>query len=298
MRGAWLVWLAAACGRFGFDAPAHDAANEPDGPVVDATPPDAPTGPFGAVTVVPGLDGAGTEDDVSLTADQLEVFFDSSRTGGLGGGDLWTATRGSVLDPFATPTNVTVLNGTGDDATPDVSGDGLTLYYVTDRAGGPGAKDIYVATRPDRSAAWVGPVLVPELSTPGDEAGPTFAADGRVMMFGTDGAANDLYEAGRARPADAWGPVGPVAELNTAAEDAEPWINRDGTFLVFSSTRSGGAGGYDLWMARRASPEDVWDPPQPIAELNTAGNEADPWLSYDEHVIYFARDDVIVTASR
>ena len=250
------------------------------------------------MTVVPGLDGTGTEDDVALTTDQLEVFFDSSRTGGQGGGDLWTATRASVLDPFATPTNVTVLNGTGDDATPDVTGDGLTLYYVTDRPGGAGAKDIFVATRPDRSSAWVGPVLVPELATSGDEAGPSISADGLHMFFGTDGAGNDLYASTRAQPGDAWGTPGPVAELNTAADDGEPWINRDGTFIVFSSTRAGGAGGYDLWMARRAAPGLPWGTPEPVTELDTAGDEADPWLSYDERVIYFARNDVIVTASR
>jgi hypothetical protein len=54
----------------------------------------------------------------------------------------------------------------------------------------------------------------------------------------------------------------------------------------------------DLYMVRRATPADPWGVPQPISELNTNAAENDPWLSPDEHVLYFSRNSAIFMATR
>ena len=93
----------AACGRLGFD-PAGSAGDAAGPGSADATAmadaaPDAPppTGPFGLAAPITELN-SGDDDDPTLTADMLEIVFDSGRTGGgaKGGGDLWTATRAST----------------------------------------------------------------------------------------------------------------------------------------------------------------------------------------------------------
>jgi hypothetical protein len=294
--------LLAACGRVAFDPRATDGdGGAPDVIAADAMQDAyvAPTGPFGTAIPISELNTGSNKDDPSLTGDLLELYFDSNRPGGLGGGDLWVATRTSTADPWSTPTNLAVLNSSGDDATPAVSADGLTLHYVTARAGALGGKDLYVATRASRSDPWSGPVHLPTPSTTGDEAGPSVSEDGLALYFGSDLGGNDhIRAATRANPTDAWGASAPIPELDTAGYDGEPWINATRTFVVFSSDRPGGAGGQDLWAARRASPNDPWDPPTRLAELCTAGNDTDPWLSPDERVIVFARGGDLYMATR
>lgn len=94
------------------------------------------------------------------------------------------------------------------------------------------------------------------------------------------------------------GAAAPIAELNTGVEDSGPSINFNETLIVFASRRTPTVGGSDLWIARRASRTDPWDPPQPLAELNSGGDEQDPWLSPDEHTIVFARGNNLFIATR
>ena len=82
----------------------------------------------------------------------LEIFFTSQRTGsvpknGVPSSDLWTAVRGSTLDPWSAPVNVGQLNTSATEAAPALSKDGTTLYFNSDRAGGFGALDLYVSRR-------------------------------------------------------------------------------------------------------------------------------------------------------
>jgi Tol biopolymer transport system component len=81
-----------------------------------------------------------------LSRNGLEIFFHSNRPG-IGGRDLWTATRKSVFEPWATPTNMDSLNTTGEEWFPALSADDDTLYFVSNRPGTFGGSDIYVTTR-------------------------------------------------------------------------------------------------------------------------------------------------------
>jgi len=81
--------------------------------------------------------------------DGLEIFFDSNRPGGVGGLDIWTATRASTSDPWSTPTNPgSNVNSAANDLRASLSWDATTLYFGSTRAGGEGSQDLYVTTRP------------------------------------------------------------------------------------------------------------------------------------------------------
>ncbi|PYO84611.1 MAG: hypothetical protein DMD65_02625 [Gemmatimonadetes bacterium] len=41
------------------------------------------------------------------------------------------------------------------------------------------------------------------------------------------------------------------APLSSTANDVQPTLSYDGRTLVFASTRTGGLGGSDIWMATR-----------------------------------------------
>ena len=81
-----------------------------------------------------------------LSADQLAVTFQA--TTGAGGKDqLWTAERQTIADGFGDPVQIPGIGATGaDDVDPSLTGDGLELYFASDRSDGT-TFEIYVATR-------------------------------------------------------------------------------------------------------------------------------------------------------
>jgi Tol biopolymer transport system component len=105
---------------------------------------------FGNRRPVPELNSPQGEQRPSIRFDGLEIFFFSNRPG-LGGTDLWVATRESVDEPWNTPQNLgPVINSTFGEFNPYISADGLTLYFASNRpAGHPdcGLNDLYMTTR-------------------------------------------------------------------------------------------------------------------------------------------------------
>jgi hypothetical protein len=53
----------------------------------------------------PVINSASSDYSACVSADGLELYFCSERTGGFGAGDIWISTRQSVNDPWGPPTN-------------------------------------------------------------------------------------------------------------------------------------------------------------------------------------------------
>jgi len=101
-----------------------------------------------AIAVVELNHPTATDQGVSLRMDGREIFFFSTRPGGFGGSDLWTSTRRSAHDPWSAPTNLGApLNSPAADQQPSLSFDGRTLLFASNRLGGFGGTDIWMATR-------------------------------------------------------------------------------------------------------------------------------------------------------
>jgi Tol biopolymer transport system component len=74
-----------------------------------------------------------------------------------------------------------------------------------------------------------------------------------------------------------WAPATPVVEANSAAADGCPIESPDGRSLFFASTRPGGLGGNDIWVAHRRGPRDGWGTPERLAEpVNSTANDFCP----------------------
>jgi len=103
----------------------------------------------GPAILIPELsDPTGTDQGATLRTDGREVFFFSTRSGGLGGADLWTSTRRSVHDAWSAPVNLGApLNSAAAEQQPSLSGDGRTLVFASSRSGGFGGTDIWMSTR-------------------------------------------------------------------------------------------------------------------------------------------------------
>lgn len=292
------------------DAPSGDAgepgdgggADRGDGPAADrgdggaADLGDPRLSPFSTPQPITALNDAEDDDNPSLTGDLKEIFFDSLRK--VGGGhrpdtDLWTARRAASDAPWSAPTSLGELNTMQNELTPEVSADGLTLFFSSDRGGGT-YPEIFVTTRASRSAPWETPTPVSALSSPKNDRSPTPAPDLLSLVLSSDrtgGAGGfDLYVSVRSTLTAVWGTPALIGELSTASAEQDPWADATGTLIYFSSTRAGGAGGHDLWRAVRPAPGATYAAPLPVTELNSAAYDGGCWLAPDGSLIVFASD--------
>jgi serine/threonine protein kinase/Tol biopolymer transport system component len=85
----------------------------------------------------------------SISPDGLTLFFCDSfplRPDGHGGGDLWVATRPTRSDRWSAPLNLGApVNSPAREAGVSLSADGSTLYFHSDRPGGPGNWNLWQA---------------------------------------------------------------------------------------------------------------------------------------------------------
>ena len=190
----------------------------------------------------PIVNGSSTDKGAALSADGLTLIFHSERKGGQGSHDLWISSRESQDAPFQSPVNLgAVINSNEVDSGPHLSGDGLTLYFTSNRSGGEGSADIWMSRRTNMNASWENPVnLGPNVNSNRDDAGPSLASDGLVMVFssarqGSLGR-NDIYMCTRQSVSEPFGPAINLGEtVNCNLTDASPCISADGLALVFAS---------------------------------------------------------------
>ncbi len=83
-----------------------------------------------------------------LTGDELTVYFESTRLGDTGCYDTFVATRASVASSFGAATQVAELSTPACEFPTWVSADGCQILLTSNRPGGLGLNDIWLATRP------------------------------------------------------------------------------------------------------------------------------------------------------
>src|SRR5262249_44004140 len=111
---------------------------------------------FGPPQVVTGLRGDAFDvQDPSLTFEELELYF-TSPTGGLNA--LGGARRTLPTDPWGAGTLVTELSSPQNDEDPEVSVDGLIMFFASDRGGD--GRHLYLSRRRTRDTPWEQPARV------------------------------------------------------------------------------------------------------------------------------------------
>jgi hypothetical protein len=132
-------------------------------------------------------------------------------------------------------------------------------------------------------SSWSDPAnLGTTINTTFNEQGPTLSKDGLILYFGSDRPGGsggfDIWVSRRACADCAWdAPVNLGAAVNSAAAETGPGLSVDGHLLFFRSTREGGQGGGDVYVSRRANPNDdfAWGAPVGLGpDVNTPADEA------------------------
>ncbi len=231
-----------------------------------------------ATNLGPVVNSSACETAPSISADGLTLFFCDGhwgvaapqRPGGCGDVDIWMTTRDTQGGPWGTPVNLRPpINSPYRDGDPFISSDGLSLYFTSDRPGGHGGLDLYVATRATIRDEWGPPVNVgPTVNTSSGESGPSVSGDGRILFFASGrppvlGGWWDIWMATRRTSHDSWEP--PIhldPPISSSGIEGLPRISPDNSTLYFSAmSRSGGIGYYDLWQA----------PILPVVDFNSDG---------------------------
>ena len=117
-----------------------------------------------------------------LTGDELVIFFQASdMTGGIGKHDIWMATRTDRNMSFEYIRNLTEINTSSNEAHPNVSPDGLTLYFTSNRNG---FEQIFKAARKSRNEPFSNIKHLSFFDTDnGHSALSCITSDGNVLYF-------------------------------------------------------------------------------------------------------------------
>ncbi|MFC1792004.1 LamG-like jellyroll fold domain-containing protein [Planctomycetota bacterium] len=185
----------------------------------------------------------------TLSADGLELYFNSFRTDGLGGTDLWVTRRATKSDPWGEPVNLgQPINSEAAESAPSISADGLELYfdfYDPCLPDDDPAQGFYVSRRESQDGPWGEPVtLGPVINSWPVQWEPEISSDGFLLLW-----------------ADYW--------------DGDP--------------RPGGFGDRDLWFSQRATKDGQWNEPVNLGPvINGPYHDRSPVISADGSTIYFS----------
>lgn len=239
----------------------------------------------------------------SLSANGLELYFMGyQRAGNFGFSDIWVAKRDSTSEPFGEPVNLgPTFNSRGSDSNPDLSGDGLTLFFDSSRIGGGigGDRDIWMSTRSSLDASWEAPVnLGPTINTNGWEGRPSVSADGLVLAFDTlhDRAGLSLSVATRSSTDEPFG--APTLLDDRFLHGSSPGLSADGLSLFFARLEGNPIGDllFDtskLWVATRDRRNDTFGDPVPLGGvINSHGDVVDPDPSLNGEQMFVVRSSL------
>jgi hypothetical protein len=239
-----------------------------------------------------------------FSSDGLEMYLDSSRSGGQGAWDIWVARRETIDDDWGTPVNLGQhVNSGSQDWSAYITADGLELYFCSGRSGGYGSLDMWVSRRATTDDAWGRPEnLGPLVNSSRMDGTPWLSSDGLELYFYSENRPGgyggfDIWISRRATKNDSWGePVNLGPPVNSSAHDTSPFLTYDGLLLFFGQEimapfRPGGFGGSDMWLSRRATISDPWGEPVNLGPIvNTPSHDVGPRISPDGSMLYFCSD--------
>ena len=197
---------------------------------------------------------------------------------------------------FGEPTNLGKTINTSSCDIPDCfSSDGLEMYLSSDRPGGYGDWDIWVARRPTIDDDWGAPENIgPPVNTGQSETDAHISVNGLELYFSSLNrygwyGGYDIWVSKRATKDDNWGrPINLGPMINSASNETSSCLSADGLELYFSSRRSGGHGNDDIWLSIRATVNDPWEDPVNLGSVvNSSASECISFLSSNGLLLLF-----------
>jgi len=199
-------------------------------------------------SVSQNINTAGHDASINLTADgqTLIAFRDDSGDGNVYFSS-WDGKDWSPLQSFGSD-----INSKYWESHACLSADNNTLYFVSDRPGGYGGRDIYRCVKLP-NGAWSKALNVgPTINTKYDEDGPYIHPDGLTLIFASSGHKSmggfDIFFTTIEEDKKFAEPVNMGYPINTTDDDVFLVTSPDGKRGYFSSSTDGGKGAKDIYM--------------------------------------------------
>ena len=187
---------------------------------------------------LPGINTELNEGAQTITADgRYLIFTGCGRSGGLGSCDLYYSER--MGTGWSVATNMGAgINTAASESQPSLSRDGKLLFFTSNRDGGLGKDDLYVAGKL-ADGRWSTPVnLGPTVNTPENDRYPFWAADNRTLYFTSNGRPGmggaDLFKTALDNRNQWQEPLNLGYPINTPGEETNLFIALDGKTAYFS----------------------------------------------------------------
>jgi outer membrane protein OmpA-like peptidoglycan-associated protein/tetratricopeptide (TPR) repeat protein len=143
------------------------------------------------------LNSADWDSQPSISCDGTVMYFASNREGGFGGADIWRSFR-QADGSWGIPENLgTDINTVGDEESPFIAPDGVTLYFSSNGHPGMGEGDMYMTRLENNN--WLEPInLGYPINSPFQDVGLFVKADGETAYFSSSRLGGqgglDIYE--------------------------------------------------------------------------------------------------------
>ncbi|WP_338868619.1 OmpA family protein [Spirosoma sp. SC4-14] len=189
------------------------------------------------VSLSPSINTPDNEGTASLSADgRMLVFTVCQGRKGFGSCDLYISRK--TGSDWSAPENLgPSVNTRFYESQPSLSADGRRLYFVSDRPGGKGRRDIWRSDL-DADGNWLEPVNVGvPVNTPFNEASPFIHANGQSLFFASEGHlglggydlfVSDSSNTGWSAPANLGFPI------NTSEDQASLFVSANGKRAYYS----------------------------------------------------------------
>jgi hypothetical protein len=141
---------------------------------------------FADIVAAEGVNGGADDHMPWLSSDERTLYFASNRAADNEGTNLWIARRSSAQDGFEPPSEIPGVNSSERDSSPTLSADQRILFFCSDRDGGPGSDDVWMATREDADSNFGLPEPVPIINGSSSELNVALSADGREVIFSSN----------------------------------------------------------------------------------------------------------------
>ena len=130
-----------------------------------------------------------------------------------------------------------------------------TVFFVSDRKGGLGGKDIWTARR-KRNGSFTKPQNMGDvINTPFDEEAVYVSPDGQTLCFASEGHPGfggfDVFKTERNRDGEWMQPVNAGQPVNSPFDDLFFFPTADSLVAFIATSRPGGYGGLDLYKIRK-----------------------------------------------
>ena len=209
------------------------------------------------VSIGTNINTAEHDASIALSADgqTLLTYKDD-----LGDGNIFLSKLGG--DVWGIPSKLGItINSKAWEPSASISADGQTLYFISDRSGGFGGRDIYRVKKLPNGEWSRAENLGSEINTQYDEDAPYIHPDGVTLFFSSQGHKSmggfDIFVSNINEENNWTEPFNIGVPINTTGDDVFYVPSADGKRAYYSSFKADGLGGQDIYLIKYPDAKEI-----------------------------------------